>query len=45
MCRLGCPLHLALSLPALLGSGQLEQLKGGVGAGHTPSLPPLQETS
>lgn len=32
MCRLGCPPHLALSLPTLLGSGQLGQLTGGVGA-------------
>ena len=43
--RLGCPPHLALSLPTLLGSGQLGQLMGGVGAEHTLRFPPLQETS
>lgn len=44
-CRLGCPLHLALSLPALLGLRPLGQVEGGAGAGHSLCLPPLQETS
>lgn len=45
VCRLGCPLHLALSLPALLGSRPLGQVEGGAGAGHSLCLPSLQETS